>query len=98
MMRDWQPRGLAGLLALDDAETIEGYRDGRHGEPEPGDNRSPSYRQGWRAGARDAGRIEYDAEDYALVTAWAAFLRSPEAGAWLRSKRAAAEPAGGNAG
>ncbi|MCA3700602.1 MAG: hypothetical protein IOB84_12570 [Brevundimonas sp.] len=33
-------RTLADLATLDDAEIEEGYRDGRAGDPEPGNNRS----------------------------------------------------------
>lgn len=40
-----------------DGELIEGYHDGRAGDPEPGLNRDPAYRHGWYAGAADAGHI-----------------------------------------
>jgi len=43
----------AQLDHLDDAETVEGYRDGRAGDEEPGDNRSFSYWHGWRNGRAD---------------------------------------------
>lgn len=55
------------LLALDGPEMVEGYQDGRGGEPPPGDNRSRSYWHGWRVGAMDAGRIPIDADHAALV-------------------------------
>ena len=45
---------------LDDAELLEGYWDGKDGEPEPGDNRSISYWHGWRNGAADGGHREND--------------------------------------
>lgn len=57
----------ADLGALDDAETLEGYRDGRAGEPEPGDNRSLSYWHGWRQGSADGRHREMDAADRALA-------------------------------
>lgn len=43
----------AELATLDDAEILEGYRDGFAGEPEPGDNRSKAYWHGWRNGHHD---------------------------------------------
>lgn len=55
------------LLDLDGDEMIEGYRDGRSGEPAPGDNRSRTYWHGWRVGAMDAGRIPIDAEHNTLL-------------------------------
>ena len=36
-----------------DAELLQGYWDGLNGEPEPGDNRSHSYRHGWFNGRDD---------------------------------------------
>jgi len=51
---------LADLDSLDDAELLEGYRDGRAGEPEPGNNRSRSYWHGWRNGAVDGGHRDKD--------------------------------------
>lgn len=50
----------ADLDMLDDAEVLEGYRDGRAGEPEPGDNRSLSYWHGWRNGAADGKHRQID--------------------------------------
>lgn len=35
------------------AEMMEGYHDGRDGEPEPGNNRSDWYRHGWLNGRDD---------------------------------------------
>lgn len=58
---------LEDLDALDDAEIIEGYHDGRGGEPEPGDNRGRAYWHGWRNGAADAGRIKVDVAMEKLV-------------------------------
>ena len=51
----------AELDALDDAELLEGYRDGRSGDDEPGGNRSLSYWHGWRNGRMDGGHDEIDA-------------------------------------
>ncbi len=48
------------LDALDDRELFEGYRAGKDGWPEPGDNRSFSYWHGWRNGAVDGHHIEKD--------------------------------------
>lgn len=44
---------LAELDMLDPDEILSGYRDGRAGEPEPGDNHSLSYWHGWRNGVGD---------------------------------------------
>lgn len=44
---------LEELNALDSDEMIEGYRDGRGGDDEPGGNRSKSYWHGWRNGRSD---------------------------------------------
>lgn len=38
---------------LDLEEIIQGYRDFRSGEPEPGENRGRSYWHGWMNAARD---------------------------------------------
>ena len=51
---------LADLDTLDDDEILEGYRDGRSGEPKPGNNRSRSYWHGWRNGAADGGHKPKD--------------------------------------
>lgn len=51
---------LTELAELDEAEILEGYRDGYDGDPEPGDNRSFSYWHGWRNGAVDGGHREKD--------------------------------------
>ena len=63
---------VADLETLDDDEMIEGYRDGKAGEPEPGDNRSRSYWHGWRNGAVDGGHREIDAAQRELAAAIAA--------------------------
>ena len=55
------------LAALDPAEILEGYRDGRAGDPEPGDNRSDAYWHGWTKGAFDGGHREKTAADIALA-------------------------------
>ena len=54
-LRTWQQ-----TAKLNSDEVVEGYFDGRHGEPEPGDNRSFSYWHGWRNGAVDGGHREAD--------------------------------------
>lgn len=41
------------LDSLDQDEIMEGYRDGRAGDDEPGDNRSKAYWHGWRNGQND---------------------------------------------
>jgi hypothetical protein len=60
-------RTAAELDALDDAEVLEGYRDGRANEPEPGDNRSLSYWHGWRQGTADGHHRKMDEADGALA-------------------------------
>lgn len=60
-------RTAADLDTLDDAEIVEGYHDGRAGEPEPGGNRSRSYRHGWRVGRVDGGHAQPDADGMVLV-------------------------------
>lgn len=57
----------ADLDALDDAEVVEGYHDGRANEPEPGDNRSFAYWHGWRNGMIDGGHMKGDAASAALA-------------------------------
>lgn len=53
-MSEYKPvTTLADLDSLCDDEVNEGYRDGRAGEPEPGNNRSRSYWHGWRNGNGD---------------------------------------------
>lgn len=56
------------LARLDDAEVLEGYRDGAEGLL-CGDNRSRSYWHGWRGGARDGGHREGDVWDRILTGA-----------------------------
>lgn len=63
---------LAELDTLDDAEIHEGYRDGRAGDPEPGDNRSKSYWHGWRNGMMDSYRMKPDAASMRLVSEYVA--------------------------
>lgn len=55
------------LDQIDDADVIEGYRDGRRGEPEPKGNRSRSYWHGWKNGMVDSGRRQSDEHQRALV-------------------------------
>lgn len=66
---------LAELDQLDETEVVEGYRDGYHGEPEPGDNRSPSYWHGWRNGAVDGKHREGDAAQAKLAREYVARMR-----------------------
>lgn len=58
---------LDALDKLNDDEILEGYRDGRAGLPEPGNNRSLDYWQGWRNGALDGGYRKKDAEQAELA-------------------------------
>jgi hypothetical protein len=69
----------ADLAALDDAELLDGYRDGRAGDDEPGDNRSLSYWHGWRNGAVDGGHREPDAAQAQLAHDYLRSLRRARA-------------------
>lgn len=60
-------RTVEDLNTLDEAEIIEGYRDGREDAPEPGDNRSRSYWHGWRNGMVDGKHREADEAQRALA-------------------------------
>lgn len=60
---------LADLDTLDEAEILEGYWDGRAGEPEPGNNRSRSYWHGWRNGRVDGRHDKGDQAMQALARA-----------------------------
>ena len=60
-------RRAEDLDALDVAEVIQGYWDGKDGEPEPGGNRSLSYWHGWRNGAVDGGHRAADDAQRALA-------------------------------
>ena len=60
---------LEDLRSLDQAEMVEGYRDGFRGEPEPGNNRSRSYWHGWRNGAVDGKHRDGDWAQYELARA-----------------------------
>jgi hypothetical protein len=55
------------LDSLDNTDVLEGYHDGRAGDPEPGDNRSFSYWHGWRNGRIDGGHDKPDAASAALA-------------------------------
>lgn len=44
------------ILAYDTEEIVAGYRQFRPCDPEPGDNRSASYRWGWANARRDMTR------------------------------------------
>lgn len=70
---------LSDLDLLDHAETEEGYRDGLHGEPEPGNNHSRSYWHGWRNGAVDGGHRMKDDAQAALAKLWLARQRDVRA-------------------
>jgi len=52
---------LEDLESLNSDEIIEGYMEGRNGDPEPGENRGRSCWHGWRNGMIDSGRMEKDA-------------------------------------
>jgi hypothetical protein len=57
---------VTDLRELDDAEILEGYRDGMEGFPCSG-NRSRAYWHGWSNGMRDTHRSEPTAESTALA-------------------------------
>lgn len=67
---------LEELDSLDEKEIIEGYFDGRSGDPEPGGNRSKAYWHGWRNGRVDGGHNESDAAQAILVHAFVARNRA----------------------
>lgn len=73
---------VAELEALDQTEMVEGYWDGYHGEPEPGDNRSLSYWHGWRNGAVDGKHREGDAAQAKLAHEYVEALRQRKGGRW----------------
>jgi hypothetical protein len=50
------PRTAFDILAYDTEEIVAGYRQYRDGDPEPGDNRSASYRWGWANARKDVTR------------------------------------------
>ncbi|MBA3576167.1 MAG: hypothetical protein H0W39_00925 [Sphingomonas sp.] len=54
------------LDTLDEAEIIEGYRDGFEGFP-CGENRGRSYWHGWKNGMTDTGRMDMTVEGKLLV-------------------------------
>ncbi len=60
---------VADLDQLDEAEMVEGYRDGYRGDPEPQGNRSRSYWHGWRNGAVDGKHRDLDPAQMVLVRA-----------------------------
>lgn len=67
-------------IPSDDEEMVEGYRDGRAGEPRSGDNRSRAYQHGWYTGAHDAGHIE--------APAWLMVLAAEMVASWRKEKSA----------
>lgn len=78
---DGEPYGapvatLEELGALDDAEIVEGYLDGRSNEPRPSGNRSKSYWHGWRNGVVDGGHMAKDAAMAGLARVYLARKRS----------------------
>ena len=58
---------FSALDDCDEAEIVEGYFDGRNGDPEPGDNRSYAYWHGWTKGACDGGHREATEADALLA-------------------------------
>ena len=75
--QEWQRRPVvdAGeLAALDQAEVLEGYRDGLAGD-RCGDNRSRSYWHGWRNGISDKAGTA-DADQHALARSLRALPRT----------------------
>jgi hypothetical protein len=55
------------LDALDSAEILAGYMDGRDNAPEPGSDKSRSYWHGWRNGMVDGKHREIDSAQMQLV-------------------------------
>ena len=74
---------MADLGTLDDAEILEGYRDGWDGFP-CGANRSRSYWHGWQNGMRDKGRMTPSAESQQLAHA---FIDSQRSSHTTRNRR-----------
>lgn len=68
---------LADLDALDDAELMEGYWDGRENAPAPGANRSRAYWHGWRNGQVDGHHAEPDGAMRELARAYLSRPGSP---------------------
>jgi hypothetical protein len=66
----------AELKALDDAELLDGYTDGRNNDPMPGPNRSDSYVHGWWNGMRDGGHRNPHSIDGQIVAAGKPILAS----------------------
>lgn len=66
------------LLALEEGEMVEGYRDGFSGEPEPGGNRSRAYWHGWRNGNTDFRRAHPDDAQRSLASECAAYIRGKD--------------------
>ncbi len=56
-MATYPPTCWQDIAAYDLAECMEGFIEFQAGDPEPGDNRSPSYRWGWANAASDAAMI-----------------------------------------
>ncbi len=63
----WNIRTLAHVETLDIDDLRAGYWEGFNGEPEPGDNRSPSFWHGWRNGAVDGSYREKDVDQAAIA-------------------------------
>lgn len=55
-----------------EADMLQGYLDGLKGDPEPGANRSHSYRHGWLNGRDDRNKSPRDAACFIRVQAIAA--------------------------
>ena len=61
---------MCALAALDDADCIEGYKDGRNNDPMPGANRSDAYAHGWWTGMCDGHHREPHPIDRVIVRAF----------------------------
>ena len=55
--------------AIDMDDCVDGYRDARPDDPEPGLNRSSSYHHGWRMRMHDMGEIPTPIEHSRLIRA-----------------------------
>lgn len=64
-----------------DSEMLAGYWDGLMGGPEPGGNRSHSYRHGWKNGRDDRGRSPRESAGYIREEA-ANAMAADKASAW----------------
>lgn len=74
---------LQDLDSLDADELLEGYRDWRRGDPEPGPNRGRSYWHGWVNASCDHGERPITAAQRQLAREWVARERERN---WPSSK------------